>query len=78
MDDWTSRSRRVWQYRFDDTLAYYFEKREAIAHDKDKAGHRRQALIHIERAWDGAYEDEEIAKHRTHLQSHFGDLHGTT
>lgn len=67
----------VWQYRFDDTLATYFEGRAHLALPADKMGHQQQALYHIERAWKEACGDEEIAKHRSRLQSDFGDIHGS-
>ena len=64
----------VWQYRFDDTLALYFERLESIAPAKDKPRYREQALYYIDRAWEGAFGDEEIAKRRSQLQSKYGDI----
>lgn len=66
-------SNAVWQYRFDDTLATYYEKRAALSTSNAKKW-LEQAEFFMERAWAHAGGDEEIAKHRAKLQIKVGAL----
>jgi hypothetical protein len=73
-----SNNQEVWQYRFDDTLASFFEKHYTITAGHDKQRDRDNALYYMERAWESCYNDEEIAQHRTQLQLKFGEMHASS
>jgi hypothetical protein len=63
----------VWQYRFDDTLAYYWEARAALTKTRRREC-LEQADFYLERAWAHANGDDEVVKHRGRMQIVMGDL----
>jgi len=63
----------VWQYRFYDTLAYYFQRRATLNKSRAKEA-LEEAKYYMDRAWADAHGDEEVAKHRSKLQILLGGL----
>jgi hypothetical protein len=59
----------VWQYRFDDTLAHYYERCADLAGVEGR-GWLVRAKEAVQRAWDSAYGDDEVLRHREQLLNH--------
>jgi hypothetical protein len=57
----------VWQYRYDDTLGYYFERRAEQADSGQRQRWFDLAMRRLDKAWEGANGDEEVARHRERL-----------
>jgi hypothetical protein len=60
-------NQEVWQYRYDDTLAYYFERRATQTEAGQKQRWLELAMRRMDKAWEGANGDEEVAVHREKL-----------
>ena len=59
---------KLWQFRYDDTLARYFHRLTKFAKSKpEQRDALDSALFHINRACAQSYEDAEVARYRTVL-----------